>query len=49
MRPVEEMPPWMKTFELAMIVLTALCIIAVALIVILHLGFQGECHTMDIC
>jgi hypothetical protein len=43
------MPRWMKPFELAMIVLTVLCIAAVLLIVVLHLGAQGECHDMRIC
>jgi hypothetical protein len=46
---VEEIPGWMKTFELAMMVLTALCIAGVLLVVVLHLGFRGECQTLRVC
>jgi hypothetical protein len=43
------MPGWFKTFELVMIILSVLCVAAVLMIVVLHLGFQGECHDMRIC
>lgn len=36
-------------FELAMVVLTVLCLAGVLLIVVLHLGFRGECLTLRIC
>jgi hypothetical protein len=46
---MEELPPWMKNFELVMGALTFLSIFAVLMIVVMHLWWHSGCRTFNVC
>lgn len=44
-----ETPQWMKQLELLIGVLSVLCVLAVLMVVVLHLGWRSGCTRLDIC
>ena len=42
-------PPWMRNLEWTMVILSALCILAVLIIVVMHLWWRSGCTTFGIC